>query len=49
MRIPEFITYPNNLYMDDRVIVTSDNFISLYFHILHRQFLQNDDIINIFF
>ena len=49
MRIPEFITYPNNLYMDDRVIVTSDNFISLYYPYFYTgNIYSTDDIINIF-
>jgi len=48
MRIPEFITYPNNLYMDDRVIVTSDNFISLYYPYFYTgNIYSTDDIINI--
>ena len=49
MRIPEFITYPNNLYMDDRVIVTSDNFISLYYPYFYTgNIYSTDDVINIF-
>ena len=49
MRIPEFITYPNNLYMDDRDIVISDNFIPLYYPYFYTgNIYSTDDIINIF-